>query len=426
MERPDYLDGSDDAYFAGLVEEANGKRLAAERISTDARRLDRTPGLGPIVELQCAASVTPQPIKWIWSGWLARGRLHILAGQPGTGKTTLALTFAAAISTGFAWPDGTSPKAGSVVIWSGEDDPADTLVPRLIAAGADLTRIHFVRGAREDGRPRAFDPARDMNALEKEVRQVGDVALVIIDPVALIATKDSHKNAETRRDLQPLADLCQATGAAALGVHHLAKGTAGRDPQERLIGSVAFAALPRVVMIAARQPAQEDGAPERRILMRAKSNIGPDDGGFVYKLEQAALEKHPEIFACHVVWGEPIEGSARDALAEAEQSHGERETPLNEAKGFLGELLAAGPVASNEVKSAAEANGLSWASVRRAKKALGIKPHKESLRDGWSWSLPKGLSIFEEAQPFGVSPFGCFEPLRDNSNSNSLGEEVEF
>ena len=313
-----------------------------------------------------------------------------------------------------------------VVIWSGEDDPADTLVPRLIAEGADLRRMHFVRGTSEGGRSRAFDPARDMGALEKKIQWAGDVALVVIDPVALIATKDSHKNAETRRDLQPLADLCRVTGAAALGVHHLAKGTAGREPQERLIGSIAFAAVARVVMIAAKQPAQEGGTLERRILMRAKSNIGPDGGGFVYRLEQAALEQHPEIFASHVVWGEPIEGSARDALAEAEHSHQEREMPLDEAKGFLRELLAAGPVASNEVKSAAEANGLSWASVRRAKKALGIKAHKEALRDGWSWSLSKGLSIPEEAQPFALSPFGRFEPLRNNPNSNSLGEEIEF
>jgi RecA-family ATPase len=420
MHKPDYLEEADDEDFDRLLLQANKKATVGERDDHACASHDRA-----TVELQSASSIDPQAIKWIWPGWIAGARMAILAGQPGAGKTTLALELAAILSSGGFWPDGVRANRGSVVIWSGEDDPADTLVPRLIAAGADRTRIHFVRNAREDGRTRAFDPARDMGALEKEVRRVGDVALVIIDPVALIATKDSHKNAETRRDLQPLADLCQATGAATLGVHHLAKGTAGREPQERLIGSIAFAAVARVVMIAAKQPAQ-NVVSERRILMRAKSNIGPDDGGFVYRLEQAALEQHPEILAGHVVWGERIEGSARDALADAEQFHREREMPLDEEKGFLLEFLAAGPVASNEVKSAAEANGLSWASVRRAKKALGIKPHKGSLRDGWSWSLPKGLSIPEEAQPFAVSPFGCFEPLRGNSKAISQGEEIEF
>ena len=166
-------------------------------------------------------------------------------GRPAwMGKTTLALAFAATISAGGPWPDGSRAKRGNVIIWSGEDDPRDTLVPRLEAASADRSRVQIVNGISGDGPTRAFDPARDMGALAGEIKKVRDVRLVIIDPVAMVATKDSHRNAETRRDLQPLADLCRETGAAALGIHHLAKGSAGREPQEeRLIGSIAFAAL---------------------------------------------------------------------------------------------------------------------------------------------------------------------------------------
>ena len=131
---------------------------------------------------------------------------------------------------GMVW----EPKTGET--WSSgraRTIPPSTLVPRLIAAGADLGQLQFVRqGSREDGRSRGWDSARNMSALEKEVQRAGDVALVVIDPVALVATKDSHKNAETRRDLQPLPDLSRATGAAALGVHHLAKGTAGPPRHE--------------------------------------------------------------------------------------------------------------------------------------------------------------------------------------------------
>ena len=342
------------------------------------------------VELQSAASIVPQPIEWVWPGWIARGRIHILAGQPGAGKTTLALGFAADISAGGTWPDGARTKPGSVVIWSGEDDPADTLVPRLIAEGADLRRVHFVRGAREDGRSRAFDPARDMGALEKEVQRVGDVALVVIDPVALIATKDSHKNAETRRDLQPLADLCRATGAAALGVHHLAKGTVGREPQERLIGFVAFAAVARIVLIAAKPPAQEGGAPERRILMRAKSNIGPDGSGFAYRLEQVKLEEHPGVFASQVVWGEPIEGSAREILREAERTETER--PRGAAEAFLRDYLADGPKDAQDVRSAAMQEGIANRTLDRAKAELRVGSTREGFGKGGrcQWSLPDG------------------------------------
>ena len=161
----------------------DGKHVRIELFKDEAR--ERPPNGAATVELVSAESIIPQPIEWTWPGWLARGRLHILAGQPGAGKTTLALEFAAIISSGGVWPDGARAKLGSVVIWSGEDDPADTLVPRLLAAGANLQRVHFVHGVREDGRSRAFDPARDMLALEAAVRRVGDVRLVVIDPIAL-------------------------------------------------------------------------------------------------------------------------------------------------------------------------------------------------------------------------------------------------
>jgi putative DNA primase/helicase len=413
MDKLDYLDEDDENQFAHLVQVTRKRRTAADP-SVAAHAI-------ATVELQSAASIVPHAIEWLWPGWLARGRPHILGGQPGSGKTTLALEFAAVISSATSWPDGVHAKRGSVVIWSGEDDPADTLVPRLISAGADLRRIHLVQGAREDGRSRTFDPSRDMGALKEAVRRMGDVVLVVIDPIALIATKDSHKNAETRRDLQPLADLCRTTGAAALGVHHLAKGTAGREPQERLLGSVAFAAVARIVMIAARQPGLA-GAPERRILMRAKSNIGSDEGGFVYRLEQAGLEKHPDILATRVVWGEPIEGTARDALADAEQAADERR-PIERAKDFLRDLLANGPVGQKQVKSAAEGNGHSWATVRRAKDALGVVAHKIGFGDEWVWSLPKMLTLAEGAQQNEVSAFGHREHLR---GQGSQVEEVEF
>lgn len=128
----------------------------------------------------------------------------------------------------------------------------------------------------------------------------------------------------------------------------------------RLIGSVAFAAVARVVLIAAKQAGQEGDAPERRILMRAKSNIGPDQSGFAYRLEQIELEQHAGVFASRAVWGEPIGGTARDALADAERLADERR-PVEKAKDFLLELLADGPIGPKQVKSAADGNGHSWA-----------------------------------------------------------------
>ncbi len=315
----------------------------------------------PTVDLTIASKIRPIAIDWLWDGWLAKGKLQLLAGQPGTGKTTLASAFAAIISVGGVWPDGSRANAGNVVIWSGEDDPHDTLVPRLMAAGADLARIHLVNGMNEDGAKRFFDPAKDMVPLSQEIKKIG-AALVIIDPIAMMAVKDSHRNAETRRDLQPIAELCQATGAAALGIHHLAKGTVGREPQERLLGSVAFAAVARVVMIATKMAPLDDEKTERRAIMRAKSNIGPDDGGFGYTLEQIELEDHPNIFASRAIWGEAVEGTAREILAEAELDV--ERSPREDAKEFLLSFLSEGPVPVKEVRAAARREGISPRTLR--------------------------------------------------------------
>lgn len=127
------------------------------------------------LNLICGSTLTPQPINWLWQGWLAAGKFHILAGAPGTGKTTIALNLAATITRGGVWPDGTNngSHAGNVLIWSGEDDPKDTLLPRLIAQGADRGRIFFVSDVTEDNGCRAFNPAQDMQKLCAKALEIG-------------------------------------------------------------------------------------------------------------------------------------------------------------------------------------------------------------------------------------------------------------
>lgn len=379
------------------------------------------------VEFLCAADVTPEPISWLWPGWLAAGKVHVLGGAPGTGKTTISMGLAATVTIGGRWPDGTRSPAGNVVIWSGEDDPADTLIPRLVLSGADLSHIYFVADILDGGERRSFDPARDMELLRRKLAEVGDVRLLIVDPIVSAITGDSHKNAEVRRGLQPLADLAASMRCALLGITHFSKGTSGREPVERITGSLAFGALARIVMVAAKHQEAGDDGRTARLFCRAKSNIGPDDGGYEYELHQAEIDKHPGVFASSVRWGKAVQGAARDLLAVADATGDDGEGgALADAKEFLASLLKDGALATKTIRADAAEAGYSWSTIRRAKEALEVRAKKDGMQGGWRWSLPdrdpvkaiieatKALKKPEDAQQKEVGPFGESEHLRDD------------
>ncbi len=336
------------------------------------------------VSLQCAADITPEPIHWLWNGWLAKGKLHIFAGAAGTGKTTIAIALAATITIGGKFPNGSKCPVGSVLIWSGEDSPADTLVPRLMAAGADLSKVHFVSDTTANYEVRAFDPATDMQSLMIKAATIPDLALLIIDPIVNAVAGDSHKNGEVRRALQPVVDFGEKLNCAVLGITHFSKGGQGKDPLERVTGSLAFGALARIVLATAKII---EGDTTRRIVCRAKSNIGIDDGGYEYDLQQKEVKAG--IFSSYALWGDAIEGSARELLAEPDNREmGENgNSALDDAKDFLRELLADGELAQKQIEADAKGASHSWRTVQRAKKELNIRSSKSKLDNRWYWRL---------------------------------------
>jgi putative DNA primase/helicase len=343
------------------------------------------------VVLVNGADLTPEPISWLWREWLALGKMHILAGAPGQGKTTIAIGFAATVTSGGRWPDGSRCPVGNVLIWSGEDSPADTLLPRLIAAGGDRKRVFFVDGTRVNGQVQSFDPARDMLALQAQAERIGDIRLIIVDPVVSAVMGDSHKNTEVRRALQPLVDLAANMNTALLGITHFSKGGQGIDPAQRVLGSVAFTAVARVVLVAAKVKAG-DGE-DRRILARGKSNIGPDDGGYEYHLDQT--EALPGIPACRVAWGAAVQGSARELLTDpSEQDDGK--TAVDSATDFLREVLKDGSTPCKTVQAEGKEAGISWASIRRAADSLMVIKTKGV--GGWYWKLATRHQGVQDAQ----------------------------
>ncbi len=377
------------------------------------------------VILTCAASLTPEPVAWLWRDWLALGKFHVLAGAPGQGKTTIALSFAATVSSGGRWPDGTHCAPGNVLMWSGEDDPADTLLPRLVAMGADRNRVFFVSGYREGNEVLPFDPARDMGQLMAQAEKLGGVRLVVVDPVVSAVTGDSHKNTEVRRALQPLVDMGAAMGAAVVGISHFSKGGAGGDPTQRVVGSVAFAAVARVVLCAAKVKGSE-GDDDRRILARSKSNIGPDDGGFEYGIAQTELDAWPGVHASVIDWRSAVEGTARELLAEAEtDTVGDRDGDDDGVDGFLRGLLADGPVSARTIKADADGAGYAWRTVQRAAHRIGAERRKDGMKGGWVWALtttPKAPHFPEGAEDASVLKVA---PLASSGDSVAPSDDSE-
>lgn len=365
-----------------LLEQAQGKLRA---------RVEK-PDIPDGVMLTRGCDLTPKAIDWLWPDWLALGKLHILAGPPGQGKTTIAIACGSTVTIGGRWPDGSRCEPGNVLIWSGEDDPADTLLPRLIAAGADPSKVYFVTGSRIGGEALPFDPARDLVQLTEQAARIGDVRLLIVDPVVSAVAGDSHKNTEVRRALQPLVDLGSFLNAAVLGISHFSKGSAGRDPTERVTGSVAFGAVARVVMVAAKVKG-EDGEEDRRILARAKSNIGPDDGGFEYSLEQ--VEALPGISASRVQWGKSIDGTARELLVESEPDTDDASSATDDAADALKRIIKDFTVPSRDVMAQMKSERFSEKVIRSARERIGVIVKRSGFgKDMLSyWKLPPGAQI---------------------------------
>ena len=186
-----------------------------------------------------------------------------------------------------------------------------------------------------------------------------------------------------RRALQPQVGLAASTGAALVGISHFSKGGQGQDPASRVVGSVAFTAVARVVLVAAK--VQSEGGEERRILARGKSNIGPDDGGFVYSIAQ--VNALPGIQASRIEWGAAVEGSARELLRDPE-ANAEETNAHDAAAAFLQEVLKDGMVPAKGVETEAKAAGIAWRTIRRASDALGVTKRR-GMENRWYWSLPK-------------------------------------
>jgi len=398
--RGDFAAAARDA--AALAYGAQAPALASPATPTN-REAARPSEVRPVlVRLQ---DVRAEPVTWLWPGRLAAGKLGLLIGDPGLGKSWITLDLAARVSTGRAMPDNAPAGPPSdVILLSAEDGLADTIRPRLDALGANVARIYHLAVLRAGEAERAVQ-LTDTAALELAIRQQA-ARLVIIDPLAAyLGSTDAHRDAEVRGPMAPLAALAEATGAAILGVMHLAKN--GQRPAiYRAVGSIAFAAAARIVLAVAADPAREDW----RILAPVKSNLAARPQAMTYTLNNGRL-----------VWAaEPlVQVDVETLLSAPGLDRHERRA----ADAWLCDQLRNGPVRVRNLQVAARDAGLVWRTVERAKTRRGVRAELVGYGPAghWYWRLPE-IDISDHQSPETATTYQVSVSERATEKISSNGE----
>jgi hypothetical protein len=388
------------------------------------------------------SDVRQRPVEWLWQSRIALGKLTLLFGDPGLGKSLLTIFISAVVTRGGSWPDGGTPAPmGDVLILSAEDALEDTIAPRLDRAGANTKKVIAVRAIRwRDATGKARERSvtlDDTEILDDMMAENPGVKLIIVDPVtAYLGTDtDSHKNSDVRALLGGLSRLAEKYNVAVVVVSHMNKGGGGHAIY-RATGSLAFVAAARAAWLVERDKAD----PSRRLFLAVKNNLAPEQSGLAFTMVDGRI----------VFEDAPVYTRADDALAdEPPATPGPKPEARNAACEWLQELLADGPIPVGDdkkpepgtVRAEAQEAALSWATVRRAADLLGIKSERCQFTGKYQWRLLKlvaqeplpshNLSNLSNLQKSGVndallppSKGGC-SSSGDMSNQTHAQREID-
>jgi KaiC/GvpD/RAD55 family RecA-like ATPase len=308
------------------------------------------------LEMQTISEIAAEPVRFLSTPYLPLGKIVILQGDPGLGKTTMALSFAAALTAGTPLPWDNSPfGVCDVIFQSMEDGYGDTIRPRLEQLGADCGRVHVIR---EDEYPLTIGDNRLEQAIVKT-----NAKLLILDPLAQYMGAEMS-GAGVRPIMTALMDMAKRTGCTILLISHLNKK--GGKSQYRGLGAIDIAAVARSVLTVGKMP--NDG--ELRCLVHGKSNLAPCGESQAYGFDE--ISGLTWLGECEVTLDELLEGKAKEPKTD---------TQKDLAMSFLQTTLAGGDLPSTEIMREANAQGITDITLRRAKKAIGVK----SYQFGGAW-----------------------------------------
>jgi len=344
------------------------------------KRDDETPDIVPLIEVEKTG------IKWLWRNRIPEGKITIITGNVGTGKSVFSIFLASHVSKGVPWPDNPDEKIqkGEVLILTAEDVPEDTIRPRVEANGGDLSKIHIIRGIKEKEKTRLFDLVKDVAKLEKVLKE-RPIKLLIIDPVTAYISKgvNSWKDQDVRNLLAPFQRLASDFSVTIVMILHLNK----REDVHvinRLLDSRAWGAVARAVWLVG-----EDEETGERYFAPVKNNLARDTGSIFFEFEDTLLgkdKKGEEIRAPKLVYRRTSGEKAEDFIQPFDQK---KDTKTKRAEDFLLNHLAIGKeVEASELIRKAEEEGIKVSTLHRARKKLGIKARREGGKEGkWLWRI---------------------------------------
>jgi putative DNA primase/helicase len=329
-------------------------------------------------------------VDWLWPSRFARGKFGLIAGMPDMGKGQIAAFVTAAVTAGIDLPcdEGVVAPPGNVLWFNAEDGARDTVVPRLVAAGADLSRIHFVNNAKIAGEKTYFSLVTDLPLLRKTIKRIGNVVLVIIDPVSAylgVGKVDGRSATDVRGVLTPLKEMAEEINVAVIGIAHFNKKDDVKSALLRVSDSIAYTADARHVYVVVDDPEEKDC----KLFVKGKNNLSRDTKALRYGMGAKKVGHDSrlgvDIIAPYIVWHpQHVEITANEAMQAAGGHTAERE-----AREWLLGRLEAGPAKADDVIEEAKQEGIAKRTLDRAKKDLGVKSRREGGSTGdWFWELP--------------------------------------